>query len=82
MPETVKVTKCPICKGEIQATVKRYTKGASFTVTVGKGVEYKVDDWGQIADHLTEDDTDGSIYCQNDHSLFEMMQAIANQIPF
>lgn len=64
------VTECPICGGNLQATVTRYTRDVRLTPT---GF---LDSIGEIQEHLTCDDEDANIYCENDHTLAAMRDSL------
>ena len=69
------VTECPICGGELQATLSVYTSGVIIRRRPGayRGIE--------VVDAGSRDD-DGevtSIYCENDHNEKQITEAVWGQ---
>lgn len=58
------ITECPICGGRIQATAEAY-----YDSTILND-DFTVANLGDAVDHS---EFGQRVYCQNDHTLFEMM---------
>jgi hypothetical protein len=71
-----KLTGCPICEGDLQATevVTRWLSGSTICVRkdarFSTGYDYSMAYNGYPEDEQTEEFT---VYCENDHSLEQML---------
>lgn len=70
------ISNCPICDGELQATatVQQWYSGTRVSIRKDtryhSGYDYFLESDGYLEDEQTDD---YSIYCENDHSIDEML---------
>jgi hypothetical protein len=64
------IYECPICSGNLQATVVRFTCDVRLTPT---GFLDRV---GEIQEQLSDDAADATIYCENDHTIEEIREQL------
>lgn len=66
--KTIRIDKCPICAGELQATLEKYATAVVLS-----------DDL-DVLDYDEEDsEPDLRIYCENDHTWEEIAEALGKQ---
>lgn len=64
----MKFTECPICGGEMQATVKEWRSAVTVELS-GNPPQLTLDHFGDLYDH-----DEPSIYCENDHSEEQILE--------
>lgn len=71
----VTIDKCPICGEEIQATREVWLSNVTLKLTDDGYLEIESD--GDLTGESSNDEM--SVYCENDHTREDMMDALANR---